>query len=119
MPEYQIKLGDKTFTCQSPVRFKQLEIIEPALNEFIAIKREGSGASARMYTAISTIIMAVVSDAEPTFTIEMFRDLRLTGDELGVAVKAIATAAGMYKEIPANQAEGDSPPNAPSPSIGA
>ena len=115
MQKFEIKLGGSTWPIESPLRFKRLRVIEPMIGKIIRLKMGGEENSEKFYEEISNLIVLVIGYSDPTFTLANFDEIPVSIDDLTMAMRTIAQAAGMWKEKSKTEAESDTPPNAPSP----
>lgn len=100
--KFTIKLGERAFECDSPLTFKQLRIVEPAIS---SVLKNLSTPSAEMYDRMADIILTVTMRIDPAFVRANLDDTQITPDDLKDAFKAICMATGLYKP----KAEGDGP----------
>jgi hypothetical protein len=109
--QYEIKLGDRTFSFTGPLKFKQLRVIEPAMDRLKKLRESGNALSESFYDEMENIILAVTTPIDNTFTKAVFEDTPLTDTDLLAAYQEIAKAMGLYKP----KKEGDGATDSPNP----
>lgn len=105
MDQFNLSIGGKSWTIASPLRFKQLRLIEPAMSKIIAMKVSGEGTTEKFYDEMANVILAAVMPIDQTFTRAALDDLPVSIGDLTEAVKTIAQAAGMWKAPTSGEAQ--------------
>lgn len=114
MAKFTIKLGEKEWDIDSPLKFKQLRVIEPAMSKIIAMRGAAEGGNTeKFYEEMATVIIAAVNNKG--FDKAQLDELPVKVSDLIAAVQTIAQAAGMWK---APEDGATASPKAPSPSNG-
>lgn len=93
---YEVVLGDKTFTVDAPLTFKQLRIVEPAISKIVELRKNGIVPEA--YVEMAKIIVACISRRYPDFTTDALDNTPTTPAELITAFRVIGVASGLMKE---------------------
>lgn len=97
--EYLITLADRKWTITSPVKFKQLQIIEPAITLIRNTRMTGMETiDQKFYDAMANVVLAAVMPQDPSFTRAALDELEFSGEELSNAVKNIARAAVIWQD---------------------
>ena len=120
MADYKITLGGKTFDLPSPFPLGLLRKVEPDLMRYIAMRdvEDAVERTEKTYELSTRILVEVISHSLPSFDGDALNALPMTGNDLVEAVKTAAKACGMFKEQSTGEAQGQMPPNQPSPSNG-
>lgn len=102
--KHALVLGDKTFQIDSPLTFKQLRIVEPAILRIIDLRREG--ATEEAYDKMADVILACVMKSNPEFTRAVLDDTPITPEQVTAAFHTVGLASGLLKQAQ----EGDNTP---------
>lgn len=114
MEKFTINLGSKEWDIESPLKFRQLRIIEPAMSKIIAMRADADAGKTEMfYDEMAIVILTAINNK--AVTRETLDEMPVKVSDLVSAVQTIAQAAGMWKAPNAGEAPGKAPPNAPSP----
>ena len=105
--EVEVTIGGNVYKITSPIKFKQLRIIDPAVRRFFDEKIKNTPES---FDAIAEVIVVAVRDLQPEFARSVLDELPTNQTELMTAFTEIVKAAGMYKkaeEGAAGEAQGE------------
>lgn len=111
---YEIVLGNKTFTIDAPLTFKQLRVVEPAISKIVELRKDGVVPEA--YIEMAKIIIACIQRRVPEFNLAALDDTPTTPEELITAFRTIGVASGLMKEKkPEDVAVGEAQAEIPTP----
>lgn len=96
--KHDLVLGDKTFKIDSPLTFKQLRIVEPAILRIIELRR--AGATEEAYDKMADVILACVMKSNPEFTRAALDDTPVTPEQVTAAFHTVGLASGLLKPAP-------------------
>lgn len=113
---YEIALGEKTVTIDSPVILKQLRLIEDAANR-VARTREEKGSTLAVYDAMADAILAAVMLKNPEITRGVLDETPMTSMQFLKAYYMVGVAAGLFEEK--NEQSGEASAESRSQSTGA
>lgn len=94
--KYTLVLGDKTFEIDSPLTFKQLRVVEPAILRIIELRRNGS--TEEGYDKMADAILTAVMRNNPEFTRADLDNTGIYMEQVNTAFHIIGVAAGLLKE---------------------
>lgn len=93
---YQIVLGERTFTIDAPLTFKQLRIVEPAISKIIELRK--NGVTEQAYDEIANVILSCVMRKNPEFTRNELDNTQLLPGQVITAFQVIGIASGLMRE---------------------
>lgn len=96
--QYTIKLGERSWVIPAPLKFKQLQVIEPSITAIIHMKASTNAATGKFYDEMANVLLAAITPVDPTFARAVLDELPVEVEELSEAVKIVARAAGMWKD---------------------